>query len=39
MSNLEQLPPKMAEEVRVFREMPAGAFALRKEMINQMRWR
>ena len=29
LSNLEQLPPKMAEEVRVFREMPAGAFALR----------
>ncbi len=29
LSNLEQLPPKMAEEVRAFREMPAGAFALR----------
>ena len=29
LSNLEQLPPKLAQEVRVFREMPAGAFALR----------
>lgn len=29
LSNLEQLPPKMAEEVCAFREMPAGAFALR----------
>ncbi|MBV9387616.1 MAG: glutathione S-transferase [Chroococcidiopsidaceae cyanobacterium CP_BM_ER_R8_30] len=29
LSNLEQLPPKMAEQVCGFREMPAGAFALR----------
>lgn len=29
LSSLEQLPPKMAEEVCAFREMPAGAFALR----------
>lgn len=30
LSNLEQLPAKMADEVRAFREMPAGAFALRR---------
>lgn len=29
LSNLELLPHKMAEEVRAFREMPAGVFALR----------
>jgi glutathione S-transferase len=29
LSNLEYLPPKMAQEVRVFRETSAGAFALR----------
>lgn len=29
LSNLEQLPPKMAAEVCAFRAMPAGAFALR----------
>lgn len=29
LSNLEHLPPRMAEEVCAFREMPAGAFALR----------
>lgn len=29
LSNLEQLPPQMADEVGAFREMPAGAFALR----------
>lgn len=29
LSNLEQLPPKMAKGVYGFREMPAGAFALR----------
>lgn len=29
LSNLEQLSPKMVEEVCAFREMPAGAFALK----------
>ncbi len=29
MSDLTQLPPKMAAQVKAFREMPAGAFALR----------
>lgn len=38
LSNLKQLPLQMADEVRVFREMPAGAFALRLWRDCTVKW-